>query len=89
MGKVAGLRRSGSAATDLAWVASGRFDGYWDHGLSPWDIAAGLILVKEAGGVATDAEGGNNAFTTGSIVAGNEFVHDALVANLAAARATV
>ena len=89
MGKVAGLRRSGSAATDLAWVASGRFDGYWDHGLSPWDIAAGLILVKEAGGVATDAKGGNNAFTTGSIVAGNEFVHDALVANLAAARATV
>jgi myo-inositol-1(or 4)-monophosphatase len=89
MPKVAGLRRTGSAAMDLAWVASGRFDGYWDHSLSPWDIAAGMILVREAGGIATDAQGAGNAFTTCSIVAGNETVHAALVANLTAARAAV
>lgn len=87
MGKVAGLRRTGSAAMDLAWVASGRLDGYFDHGLSPWDIGAGIVLVREAGGIATDAAGQRNMFETGSIVAGNELVHGALIANLAAARA--
>jgi myo-inositol-1(or 4)-monophosphatase len=87
MDKVAGLRRSGSAATDLAWVASGRFDGYWDSHLSPWDLAAGIILVREAGGLVSDASGRNEMFSTGTIVAGNEPVHAALIANLAETRA--
>jgi myo-inositol-1(or 4)-monophosphatase len=87
MSKVAGLRRTGSAAMDLAWVASGRFDGYFDHGLSPWDIGAGIVIVREAGGIASDATGGRRMFDTGSIVAGNEIIHGALIANLAAARA--
>ena len=86
MRQVAGLRRTGSAALDLAWVASGRFDGYWDHGLSPWDIAAGLLLVREAGGKVTDGGGGNAFFAGGAIVAGNEAIHSALLANLAKAR---
>ncbi len=89
MPKVAGLRRTGSAAMDLAWVASGRFDGYWDHALSPWDVAAGMILVREAGGMATGATGRDDTFATGTIVAGNETIHAALIANLAAARAAV
>ena len=83
MGKVAGLRRTGSAAMDLAWVASGRLDGYCDHGLSAWDVGAGIIIVREAGGVVTDAAGGRGMFESGSIVAGNEIIHGALVANLA------
>jgi myo-inositol-1(or 4)-monophosphatase len=56
--KVAGLRRFGAAALDLAWVAAGRFDGYWERNLSPWDVAAGDILVREAGGYVTDLDGG-------------------------------
>jgi myo-inositol-1(or 4)-monophosphatase len=87
MDKAAALRRTGSAAMDLAWVASGRFDGYWDDGLSPWDLAAGIILVREAGGLATDSRGRADMFATGSIVAANETVHAALLANLAATRA--
>jgi myo-inositol-1(or 4)-monophosphatase len=67
----AGIRRYGSAALDLAWVAAGRFDGFWERTLKPWDIAAGIVLVREAGGVATEIDGGN-VMTTGSIVAGNE-----------------
>ena len=62
--KVAGLRRFGAAALDLAWVAAGRFDGYWERNLSPWDMAAGLILVREAGGFVTDLEGGEAPFLT-------------------------
>ena len=60
--KVAGLRRFGAAALDLAFVAAGRFDGYWERNLSPWDIAAGLILVREAGGFVTDLDGGDAMF---------------------------
>ncbi len=89
MSRVAGLRRTGSAAMDLAWVASGRFDGYWDHSLNAWDVAAGMLLVSEAGGIATDASARGDTFTTGSIVAGNAAIHGALIANLAAARAAV
>ena len=58
MKSVSGLRRTGSATIDLAWVAAGRFDGYVEHGLGPWDIAAGMLLVREAGGYVTDTEGG-------------------------------
>ena len=73
--KVAGLRRFGAAALDLAWLAAGRFDGYWERNLSPWDMAAGLILVREAGGYITDLEGGEAPFLTGDVVAGNETMH--------------
>jgi myo-inositol-1(or 4)-monophosphatase len=83
MAMTAGVRRCGSAAIDLAWVASGRFDGYWHHSLSPWDMAAGMLIVREAGGFATDASGGEASFDTGSIVAGNEAIHRELLAVLA------
>jgi len=75
MREVSGIRRTGSAATDLAWVAAGRFDGYWERGISAWDIAAGIILVREAGGFVSDADGGRDMLSTGSIVAGNEAIH--------------
>ena len=76
--KVAGLRRFGAAALDLAWVAAGRFDAYWERNLSPWDIAAGLILVREAGGFCTDLEGGESPYVTGDVIAGNDGMHRAL-----------
>jgi len=77
--EVAGLRRFGAAALDLAWLAAGRFDGYWERNLSPWDVAAGLILVREAGGYVTDPEGGDAPFLTGDVVAGNETMHRELM----------
>ena len=58
--QVAGLRRFGAAALDLAWVAAGRLDGYWERNLSPWDMAAGMLLVREAGGFVTDLDGGDS-----------------------------
>jgi myo-inositol-1(or 4)-monophosphatase len=73
--KVAGLRRFGAAALDLAFVAAGRLDGYWERNLSPWDMAAGLLLVREAGGFVTDIDGGDAMFTKRNIVAGNDAVH--------------
>lgn len=72
MTHVAGIRRTGSAATDLAWVAAGRFDGFWERGLSAWDMAAGIILVREAGGYVTDLDGRQDMLEKGCIVAGNE-----------------
>ena len=71
MSKVAGLRRFGAASLDLAYVAAGRVDGFWEYGLSPWDIAAGLILVKEAGGIATGIDKKEDPINSGNIVAGN------------------
>ena len=71
---------------DLAWVASGRFDGYWHHGLSPWDIAAGILLVREAGGRVTDIDGGDAMFTKGSVIAANEVIHGKVRAALAPQR---
>jgi myo-inositol-1(or 4)-monophosphatase len=75
----AGVRRTGSSAIDLAWVAAGRFDGYWHHGLAPWDTAAGILLVREAGGFASDADGGESMFETGSVIAANEAIHRKLL----------
>ena len=81
-GKVAGLRRFGAASLDLAWVAAGRLDAYWERSLSPWDIAAGVILVREAGGYVTDLDGGESMFATGDILAGNEIIHRELLRTL-------
>jgi len=78
-GQVAGLRRFGAAALDLAFVASGRIDGYWERNLSPWDMAAGVLMVREAGGFVTDLDGGDAMFTKRHIVAGNETVHRELL----------
>ena len=82
MDKVAGIRRSGSAALDLAWVASGRYDGYWQRGLASWDIAAAIVIVTEAGGTVTDLDGGDRMLADGTIVAGNDRIHPALRAAL-------
>jgi myo-inositol-1(or 4)-monophosphatase len=76
---VSGIRRAGAAALDLAWVAAGRYDGYWESGLSSWDIAAGLVILREAGGFATDMSGGKTMLESGNILAGNERVHRALL----------
>lgn len=75
MPMTAGLRRFGSAALDLAYVAAGRYDGYFENDLQPWDMAAGLLLVLEAGGSVTEIDGGNKMLTSGSVLAGNEFIH--------------
>ena len=77
--KVAGLRRFGAAALDLAWVATGRFDGFWERDLSPWDMAAGILMVREAGGFATDLDGGEDMLSTGHIIVGNETIHRELL----------
>jgi myo-inositol-1(or 4)-monophosphatase len=82
MGEVAGIRRLGSAALDLAYVAAGRMDGFWEDWLSPWDMAAGILMVREAGGFVSDKTGGGAMLDTGSIVAGNETIHRALVKTL-------
>lgn len=66
--KTAGIRRPGSAALDLAYVAAGRFDGFWEMNLKPWDIAGGMLLVKEAGGMMSDFRGGNEMLNSGNIV---------------------
>jgi myo-inositol-1(or 4)-monophosphatase len=83
--RVAGLRRMGAASLDLAWVAAGKYDGFWERDLKPWDIAAGMLLVTEAGGKWTDMDGSLNALTTGNIVATNLELHDALLERLKAA----
>jgi myo-inositol-1(or 4)-monophosphatase len=75
----AGMRRFGSAALDLAWVAAGRFDAFWERGLKPWDIAAGLLLVKEAGGVVSDMDGRERMLEAGHILAANEALHRPLL----------
>jgi myo-inositol-1(or 4)-monophosphatase len=75
----AGLRRYGAATLDLAWVAAGRFDAYWERDLSPWDLAAGLLLVREAGGFVSDVDGGEDILVKGQIVAGNETMHRELL----------
>ncbi|MEL7130249.1 MAG: inositol monophosphatase family protein [Pseudomonadota bacterium] len=74
---VAGIRRYGSAALDLAYVAAGRFDGFWERGLNAWDIAAGIVLVREAGGIVEDIDGGD-LLVTGNIMAANEALHGPL-----------
>ena len=76
--QTAGIRRAGSAALDLAYVASGRLDGFWELNLKPWDIAAGMLLVTEAGGLVTELDGNKDVLETGNILAGNPRIHAAL-----------
>ena len=77
--RVAGLRRFGAATLDMAFIAAGRLDGYWERNLQPWDIAAGQIMVRESGGLISGMDGHEDALKTGDVVCGNEFVHAELV----------
>lgn len=77
--KTAGVRRPGAAALDLAYVAAGRLDGFWEFNLKPWDIAAGVLLVQEAGGMVSDFDGEQNYLDSGNIVCGAPRVHQALL----------
>ena len=83
--KVSGVRRFGSAALDLAYVAAGRYDGYWERGLGRWDMAAGVLFVTEAGGVVSDADGGGDPLGTGTICVGNSEIQPQILARLKAA----
>lgn len=78
-GKTAGMRRPGAAALDLAWVACGRMDGFWEFGLAPWDMAAGTLLITEAGGLVSDLAGEANYLETGNLVAGTPKVFSQLM----------
>ncbi|PSJ39776.1 inositol monophosphatase family protein [Allosphingosinicella deserti] len=75
---VAGIRRNGSAALDLAWVAAGRFDGFWEEDLQYWDLAAGILLVREAGGFVTDFRGSDAGIAKGQVLAANDQLHSKL-----------
>ena len=75
----AGMRRVGAASLDLAWVAAGKFDGFWERKLQAWDIAAGTLLVREAGGVVTDLTGRDRMLETGDILAANDALHKPLL----------
>jgi myo-inositol-1(or 4)-monophosphatase len=83
--EVAGIRRFGAAALDLAWVAAGRFDAYWESDLNVWDVAAGMLLVKEAGGFVTDFRGGERAVERSEFLAANDVLHSKLHKLLAGA----
>ncbi|MGH6818595.1 MAG: inositol monophosphatase family protein [Methylovirgula sp.] len=80
MERAANLRRLGAAALDLCFVAAGAYDGFWERGLKPWDLAAGILIIKEAGGFVTDADGGSDILAKGSVCAGNEIIHSQLLA---------
>ena len=89
MGASAGVRRYGSAALDLAWVAAGRYDAYWERDLKPWDIAAGILIVREAGGMVSDLEGGSTMLESGAILAANDTLHPQFLKLLREARRAV
>jgi len=75
MPQCAGIRRAGAAALDLAYVAAGRMDGFWEFGLSPWDFCAGVLLIREAGGMVSDLRGGEGYMDSGDIACGTPRVH--------------
>ena len=79
MAASAGVRRLGAASLDLAWTAAGRLDGFWERNLRPWDLAAGIVVLREAGGFVSDAEGGDGMLAQGSVVAGNEAIQRKLL----------
>jgi myo-inositol-1(or 4)-monophosphatase len=80
MNATSGVRRMGAAALDLAYVAAGRFDGFWEFGLSPWDIAAGALLVREAGGMIAEIGGGGDIMATGDVLATNSLLSQPIAA---------
>ncbi|NBR39645.1 MAG: inositol monophosphatase, partial [Alphaproteobacteria bacterium] len=86
MATTSGIRRFGSAALDLAWLAAGRFDGFWEHGLEIWDIAAGVLIVREAGGMVSDHQARSKVLESGNIVAGNSSMHSGLLKLLKSSR---
>jgi myo-inositol-1(or 4)-monophosphatase len=79
MQSTAGMRRPGAASLDLAWTAAGRYDGFFETGLKPWDIAAGCLLITEAGGIVSDLAGNQNQLASGHLCAGNPFIHEQLL----------
>tara|TARA_A100001037_G_scaffold12867_2_gene12005 strand:- start:26433 stop:27239 length:807 start_codon:yes stop_codon:yes gene_type:complete len=81
----AGIRHLGSAALDLAYVAAGRFDGFWEKGLHPWDVAAGIILIREAGGFVGEIDGGDDFLNNGSIIGANDRLYDGIAKTLRSA----
>lgn len=85
MPEIAGIRRMGAASLDLAYVAAGRYDGFWERGLAPWDVCAGIVMVLEAGGVVTAIQGDGDPLTGGSILAANDSLHGPLKMLLAKA----
>jgi myo-inositol-1(or 4)-monophosphatase len=87
MTRARAIRRMGSAALDLAYVACGRFDGFWEMKLKPWDLAPGVLLVLEAGGVVADFAGGQRMLEVGEVCAANTPLHPQLMAVLAEVRA--
>ena len=86
MARVVNVRRMGCVALDLCWVAAGRFDGFWERGLNSWDIAAGELIVRESGGFMTSADGEADYLETGTVCAGNEFMHRELLGLLKGVR---
>lgn len=86
MGLTAGIRRFGTASLDLAYVAAGRFDGFWERGIQAWDMAAGILLVREAGGMVADLDGGTDMLTKGSILVANEYLQPQLLKLLKAVK---
>jgi myo-inositol-1(or 4)-monophosphatase len=88
MAASAGVRRLGAASLDLAWTAAGRLDGFWERNLRAWDIAAGIVILREAGAFVSDGEGKDSMLEKGSIVAGNEAIHARLLKLLKSAGAT-
>lgn len=85
MATTAGVRRFGTASLDMVFVAEGRFDGFWELGIKPWDIAAGIVVVREAGGMVTDLEGGQDMLNAGSVLCANEYLQPQLLKLLKAA----
>jgi myo-inositol-1(or 4)-monophosphatase len=86
MAVTSGIRRLGAAALDLAWLAAGRFDGFWEHGLAIWDVAAGVLIVREAGGMVSDHQARSKVLESGNIVAGNSSMHSGLLKMLKSSR---
>ena len=82
----AGVRRFGAASLDMAFVAAGRYDGFWERDLAPWDIAAGIILVKEAKGFVSEFDARQNMLKSGDVVCGNEYQHNLLLKTFRDAR---
>jgi myo-inositol-1(or 4)-monophosphatase len=79
MNEVAGVRRFGAAALDLAWVAAGRYDAFWERALAPWDLAAGIVILREAGGLVSDLSGGQAMLEEGTVLGSNGHLHGPLL----------